>query len=66
MSSIPTEAELLVLVQQRYPKLNPDVQAKVAQSALHVLAEPRWINLRATPLSAVKIAAHRVQHRKHF
>ena len=61
-----TEAELLVLVKERYPTLDTAIQDRVARAATHVMAEPHWARLRIKPIEAVKIASMRVYHRKSF
>jgi hypothetical protein len=62
-----TQAELLVLVQQRYSTLDAPTQERIAAVALTILSEPKWSKIPSmVPMTAVKIASHRVQHRKSF
>jgi hypothetical protein len=56
-----THDELLFLVRNRYPVLDSAKQTRVAVAAMAVLAEPHWKKFGITPLTAVKIAAHRVK-----
>lgn len=62
-----TQADLLVLVQQRYGTLDAGTQDRIAAMALTILSEPRWSKIPGmVPMTAVKIASHRVQHSKSF
>jgi hypothetical protein len=66
MTTPTTQAELLTLVAQRYPHLDVSVQARLADSALRIMAEPQWVRLHITPMRAVKLASLRSKKRKSF
>jgi len=61
-----TQADLLVLVQNRYPKLDSSAQNSIASMALHIMSEPQWVKMHIHPMVAVKMASHRISHRKSF
>lgn len=63
--STPTQAEILILVKNRYPKLSEADQDHMATVALRVMAEPQWARLNIKPLTAVKLASSR-SRRKSF
>jgi hypothetical protein len=47
---------MMVLVQKRYPKLDPGKQATLATAALAILADPKWKQLGGRPQVALTLA----------
>lgn len=60
-SSPPTQAEILVLVNERKPNLTDEQKQQIVSKALSLLADPRFLNKRwMHPMMAVKISIHQL------